>query len=165
MRKKTAPQIQKNREASSRKASGLIAQDLSAQQSASLDCVLDNRSHRTRFRLTSLTCNAPVCGAGEWMLHSTRAGRSLGVRRRNARGNNGGNNGAVAGWRWPTRDLRKCLKQQRPALVVAGRRRLRSRRSRVRIAAGAPTAHTSRVTLFFAGYGVGTVGRVRFGRF
>ena len=47
MRKKTAPQIQKNREASSRKASGLIAQDLSAQQSATLDCVLDNRSHRT----------------------------------------------------------------------------------------------------------------------
>ena len=50
MRKKTAPQIQKNREASSRKASGLIAQDLSAQQSATLDCVLDNRSHRTRIR-------------------------------------------------------------------------------------------------------------------
>ena len=48
MRKKTAPQIQKNREAPSRKASGLIAQDLSAQQSATLDCVLDNRSHRTR---------------------------------------------------------------------------------------------------------------------
>jgi len=61
MRKKTAPQIQKNREASSRKASGLIAQDLSAQQSATLDCVLDNRSHRTRFRLTSLTCNSPAC--------------------------------------------------------------------------------------------------------
>src|SRR2546428_2964657 len=53
------------------------------------------------------------------------------------RGNNGGNNGAVAGWRWPTRDSSKCLKQQRPAWVVAGRRRLRSRRSRVRIAAGA----------------------------
>ncbi len=53
------------------------------------------------------------------------------------RGNNGGNNAAVAGWRWPTRDSRKCLKRQRPALVVAGRCRLRSRRSRVRIAAGA----------------------------
>jgi len=26
-----------------------------------------------------------------------------------------------------------------------------------------PAAHTSRVALFFAGYGVGTVGRVRFG--
>ncbi len=57
----------------------------------------------------------------------------------NARGNNGGNNGAVAGWRWPTRDLRKCLKRQRPALVVAGRRRLRSRRSWVRIPPGAWT--------------------------
>ena len=43
----------------------------------------------------------------------------------------------AAGWRWPTRSSRKCLKHQRPALVVAGRRRLRSRRSRVRIAAGA----------------------------
>ena len=53
------------------------------------------------------------------------------------RGNNGGNNAAGAGWRWPTRDSRKCLKRQRPALVVAGRCRLRSRRSRVRIAAGA----------------------------
>ena len=51
MRKKTAPQIRKNREASSRKASGLIAQDLSAQQSATLDCVLDNRSHRTHIGL------------------------------------------------------------------------------------------------------------------
>jgi len=47
MRKKTAPQIRKNRETSSRKPSGLIAQDLSAPQSATLDCVLDNRSHRT----------------------------------------------------------------------------------------------------------------------
>src|SRR6266568_9477003 len=52
-------------------------------------------------------------------------------------GNNGGNNGAVAGWRWPTRDSRKCLKRQRPALVVAGRWRLRSRRSWVRIPPGA----------------------------
>jgi len=31
------------------------------------------------------------------------------------------------------------------------------------MAAGAPAAHTSRVTLFFAGYGLGTVGRVRVG--
>jgi len=54
MRKKTAPQIQKNREASSRKASGLIAQDLSAQQSATLDCVLDNRSHRTGIGRTCI---------------------------------------------------------------------------------------------------------------
>jgi len=72
MRKKTAPQIQKNREASSRKASGLIAQDLSAQQSATLDCVLDNRSHRTRFRLTSLTCNSPRARRiiFRWSLHA-----------------------------------------------------------------------------------------------
>ena len=34
---------------------------------------------------------------------------------------------------------------------------------RVRIAAGHPAAHTSRVTVLFAGYGVGTIGRVRFG--
>src|SRR5713226_3433439 len=53
------------------------------------------------------------------------------------RSNNGGNNAAVAGWRWPTRDSRKCLKRQRPALVVAGRCRLRSRRSWVRIPPGA----------------------------
>jgi len=47
MRKKTAPQIRKNRETSSRKPSGLIAQDLSAPQSATPDSVLDNHSHRT----------------------------------------------------------------------------------------------------------------------
>src|SRR6266851_7970529 len=50
MRKQTAPHIQKNREASSRKQSGLIAQDLSAPQSATPDSVLDNHSHRTRIR-------------------------------------------------------------------------------------------------------------------
>ncbi len=49
MRKQTAPQIRDNREASSRKQSGLIAQDVSAQQSATPNCVLDNRSHRTRI--------------------------------------------------------------------------------------------------------------------
>ncbi len=59
MRKKTAPQIRKNREASSRKPSGLIAQDLSAQQSATLDCVLDNRSHRTSIRTASRTLPSP----------------------------------------------------------------------------------------------------------
>ena len=48
MRKQTAPQIRDNREASSRKQSGLIAQDGSAQQSAMSKSVLDNRSHRTR---------------------------------------------------------------------------------------------------------------------
>src|SRR2546421_1985508 len=53
------------------------------------------------------------------------------------RGSNGGNNRAVAGWRWPTRDSRKCLKRQRPASVIAGRCRLRSRRSWVRIPPGA----------------------------
>ena len=47
MRKQTAPQIRKNREASSRKQSGLIAQDVSEQQSATPNSVLDNRSHRT----------------------------------------------------------------------------------------------------------------------
>ncbi len=50
MRKQTAPQIRNNREASSRKQSGLIAQDLSAQQSATPNSVLDNRSHRTSIR-------------------------------------------------------------------------------------------------------------------
>src|SRR5438046_8050588 len=48
MRKQTAPQIRDNREASSRKQSGLIAQDVSAQQSAMSKSVLDNRSHRAR---------------------------------------------------------------------------------------------------------------------
>ncbi len=48
MRKQTAPQIRDNREASSRKQSGLIAQDVSAQQSAMSKSVLDNRSHRTK---------------------------------------------------------------------------------------------------------------------
>ena len=47
MRKKTAPQIRKNRKASSRKQPGLIAQDLSAPQSATRQSVLDNHSHRT----------------------------------------------------------------------------------------------------------------------
>jgi len=47
MRKQTAPQIRDDREASSRKQSGLIAQDVSAQQSAMSKSVLDNRSHRT----------------------------------------------------------------------------------------------------------------------
>ena len=58
MRKKTAPQIRKNRETSSRKPSGLIAQDLSAPQSATLDCVLDNRSHRTSIRLRAAQPNS-----------------------------------------------------------------------------------------------------------
>ena len=49
MRKQTAPQIRDNREASSRKQSGLIAQDVSAQQSAMSKSVLDNRSHRTQY--------------------------------------------------------------------------------------------------------------------
>ena len=47
MRKQTAPQTRRNREASSRKQSGRIAQDGSAQQSATPNCVLDDRSHRT----------------------------------------------------------------------------------------------------------------------
>ncbi len=42
---------------------------------------------------------------------------------------------------------------------------LRSGRSRVRIAAGAPAARTSRVTLFFAGYGRSGAIRARFGIF
>jgi hypothetical protein len=58
MRKKTAPQIRKNCEASSRKTSGLIAQDLSAQQSATPDCVLDNHSHRTSIRLRASQPNS-----------------------------------------------------------------------------------------------------------
>jgi len=53
MRKQTAPQIRDNREASSRKQSGLIAQDGSAQQSAMSKSVLDNRSHRTKYWVAS----------------------------------------------------------------------------------------------------------------
>ena len=49
MRKQTAPQIRDNRAASCRKQSGLIAQDVSAQQSAMSKSVLDNRSHRTQY--------------------------------------------------------------------------------------------------------------------
>src|SRR5207245_3870435 len=45
-------------------------------------------------------------------------------------------NAAVAGRRWRTRHPRKCLKQ-RPASMIAGRCRLRSRRSWVRIPPGA----------------------------
>jgi len=75
MRKKTAPHIQKNRAASSRKASGLIAQDLSAQQSATLDCVLDNRSHRTNG--WRLSCGAePECSQTE--CHDTASRTSSG---------------------------------------------------------------------------------------
>ncbi len=47
MRKQTAPRTRKRRHASSRPQPGLIAQDLSAPQSATPDSVLDNRSHRT----------------------------------------------------------------------------------------------------------------------
>src|SRR5438128_8402804 len=79
MRKKTAPQIRKNREASPRKPSGLIAQDLSAQQSATLDCVLDNRSHRTRSGLTSLSRYKLVCSqrsaTGHSLAHARKSRR------------------------------------------------------------------------------------------
>ena len=54
MRKQTAPRTRKRRHASSRKQRGLIAQDVSAPQSAMEDSVLDNHSHRTRIRLTSI---------------------------------------------------------------------------------------------------------------
>jgi len=54
MRKQTAPRIPKHRPASSRKQPGLIAQGLNAQQSATPDSVLDNHSHRTTIRLTSI---------------------------------------------------------------------------------------------------------------
>jgi hypothetical protein len=50
MRKQTAPRTRKRRHVSSRKQPGLIAQDLSAPQSATPDSVLDNHSHRTRIR-------------------------------------------------------------------------------------------------------------------
>ena len=55
MRKQTAPQIRNNREASSRKQSGLIAQGPDAQPSATSGCALDNHSHRTRIRRNSAT--------------------------------------------------------------------------------------------------------------
>ena len=45
--KKAAPQTRKRRKASSRKQSGLIAQDKNAQQSAMTKSALDNHSHRT----------------------------------------------------------------------------------------------------------------------
>src|SRR6266511_2450590 len=51
MRKQTAPRTRKRRHASSRKQRGLIAQDVSAPQSAMEDSVLDNHSHRTTIRL------------------------------------------------------------------------------------------------------------------
>src|SRR2546426_5037111 len=91
MRKKTAPQIRKNRETSSRKPSGLIAQDLSAPQSATLDCVLDNRSHRTialielyigllvlgptGVRIRNLRCPPPACPAPRQPCDQRRRGQ------------------------------------------------------------------------------------------
>ncbi len=54
MRKQTAPRTRKRRHASSRKQRGLIAQDVSAPQSAMEDSVLDNHSHRTLIRQHSL---------------------------------------------------------------------------------------------------------------
>ncbi len=62
-----------------------------------------------------------------------------------ARGNNGGNNVGVASRRWLARSPRKCLKQQPPALAFAGRCRLRSRRSGVRIPPGCQTICVSQV--------------------
>lgn len=61
--------------------------------------------------------HAPDYGSRRW-------GRQNRVARTNStghRGNNGGNNGAVTGWRLPAPDWPNCLKRQRPALVVAGR--------------------------------------------
>ncbi len=52
MRKQTAPRTRKRRHTSSRKQPGLIAQDVSAPQSAMENSVLDNHSHRTRIRQT-----------------------------------------------------------------------------------------------------------------
>ena len=47
MRKKTAPKPRQHRPASPTQQSGLIAQGKDAQQSATRNCALDNRSHRT----------------------------------------------------------------------------------------------------------------------
>src|SRR6266566_8136753 len=54
MRKQTAPRTRKRRHASSRKQRGLIAQDVSAPQSAMEDSVLDNHSHRTHVESAPL---------------------------------------------------------------------------------------------------------------
>ena len=54
MRKQTAPRTRKRRHASSRKQRGLIAQDVSAPQSATEDSVLDNHSHRTGIGQTCI---------------------------------------------------------------------------------------------------------------
>jgi hypothetical protein len=54
MRKQTAPRTPQRRRASSRKSSGRIAQDVQPQQSATPGSVLDNHSHRTTIRLTSI---------------------------------------------------------------------------------------------------------------
>ena len=48
MRKKTAPKPRQHRPASPTQQSGLIAQGRDAQQSATRNCALDNRSHRTQ---------------------------------------------------------------------------------------------------------------------
>src|SRR2546422_7577943 len=79
-----------------------------------------------RCRLTPTSCEVGTAPARMHDLGSKVDG-----------GNNSGNNTASVKLRCPTQHTAKCLKQQQPALVCAGRCRLRSRRSRVRIAAGA----------------------------
>ena len=60
MRKQTAPRTRKRRHASSRKQRGLIAQDVSAPQSATEDSVLDNHSHRTVIGLVFIVYQLAV---------------------------------------------------------------------------------------------------------
>jgi hypothetical protein len=50
MRKQTASQTQKHRTASSRQQSGLITRGKNSPPSATAECLLDNRSHRTDSR-------------------------------------------------------------------------------------------------------------------
>jgi len=47
MRQQTASQTQKHRRASSRKEKGLIGREKKSPQSATAECALANRSHRT----------------------------------------------------------------------------------------------------------------------
>jgi hypothetical protein len=68
MRKQTASQTQKHRTASPRKQPGLTARGMTSSQSATTECALDDRSHRTLFvvlrysrtDVRDVTCSAPM---------------------------------------------------------------------------------------------------------
>ncbi len=64
MRKKTAVHATKRQAGSPSKKSGLIAKEKNAEQSATTESVLDNRSHRTTLRISCVRSLTVIANAG-----------------------------------------------------------------------------------------------------